>query len=114
MPGAAKWSVSAGSQYKFSIGNFGTLTLRADIHHRSSYEFLFPNGPVEGENGYTIANARAIFSPLNTKWELQLFGKNIGNTKYKSFGIDNTGFGGGTTAVFAPPQEWGANFLLRF
>lgn len=112
---APKWTVSAGAEYDFNLGNGDKLTLRADYLHKSKFYFLFTNNPLDIEDGYSTIDAKLTYRPQSKPWEVSVFGKNITNETYKYLSITNSAFfGGATVTIFAPESEWGASFTYRF
>jgi iron complex outermembrane recepter protein len=114
IPGAPEWTALASLQYDMFSGNGGSLALRLDTSYKSAYEFLLPNFPDEGENGYYLLDARLIYGARDGRWQAHLFGRNLTDQRYRVQAQNGQGFGiGYTTAAFNPPREWGITVRFR-
>jgi iron complex outermembrane recepter protein len=115
LTGAPTWSGLASASYMIPIKDFGKVVVRGDYAYKDSFEFLFPNLPNEGEDGYHTFNARLSFTPVSDKWELQVYGLNLSDSRYKLMGENGSAFGFGfTTASWSPPREWGVKVKVHF
>lgn len=109
---APSTTLSSGLQYRWNIAP-GTLTLRADYMYRSRvYQDVF-NDPRLLQPAFDIVNAYAAFATADRRWELALFGTNLGDERYRLSGNSSVGFGLAET-TFCAPREFGATLRMRF
>lgn len=112
---APKWTATLAASYTAPSIAGWTPSLHADVNWKSSVEFFLPNFPDEGQDGYAVANGHiSVLSP-DESFAVQAFVNNIGNKHYRLFAENGTPLGvPATTAVFAPPREWGVRLKYRF
>ncbi|MEM7728316.1 MAG: TonB-dependent receptor [Pseudomonadota bacterium] len=65
---APKWTLTASATYTQPIGDWGDLSARAEINHRSQFFFLKENDPVQAQDAFTLANAFLRFDPADGPW----------------------------------------------
>lgn len=112
---APKWTATLAASYAFPAIAGWTPSLHGDINWKSSVEFFLPNFPDEGQDGYALGNAHVSLMSPDEAFEFQVFVTNIGNKHYRLFAENGTPLGvPATTAVFAPPREWGVRARYRF
>ena len=115
IPGSPEWNVVASGQYTVPVGEWGNLTFRADYSHKSSYEFLLPNTPLEGENGYDLLNLGVSFAPPSEKWSLRFFVDNVTDERYRAMAEDVSLFSINTVVgAFSDPREWGLTLRVHY
>ncbi|MCF8475317.1 MAG: TonB-dependent receptor [Emcibacter sp.] len=114
LPNAPKWTLNAGAQYAFNLGDdMGQLTIRGDLNHRSQ-TFNDPQNTVEiAQGSYTLLNGRITWDSADDAWQVAAYILNITDKKYftsaesiPAFGIRN--------AVFGRPREWGVSVSRSF
>ena len=115
IPGSPEWSVLASGQYTVPVGDWGNLTFRADYSYKSSYEFLLPNTPLEGEDGYDLLNLGLSFTPSSERWSLRFFVDNVTDERYRAMAEDVSLFGFNTVVgAYSDPREWGLTLRLHY
>ena len=115
IPGSPEWSVLASGQYTVPVGDWGNLTFRADYSYKSSYEFLLPNTPLEGEDGYDLLNLGVSFTPPSERWSLRFFVDNVTDERYRAMAEDVSLFGFNTVVgAYSDPREWGLTLRLHY
>jgi iron complex outermembrane receptor protein len=70
---------NVGAQYRWTLPQVGIATVRADYTQQSKIFFEASNTPLEVQPGYGIYDARAGVETLDGRWELVLWGKNLGD-----------------------------------
>lgn len=109
-----KWSGSLGAQYEADLGGKGTLTVRGDASYRSTIWFFLPNSPGENQKSYWLYNGRIGYREPGDKWEIQFYGLNLANKRYKVFAENEVGFGTAVTfAQYGRPREFGLTVKAR-
>jgi len=109
-----KWSVMLGGQYSFPLANLGSLTARVDYAYKSTIQHDAANSPLIAQDGYSLVNARLTFEDINGRWQLAVFGTNLGNTKYILAGTDFVNSLGFAEVQFGRPREWGLSLSLIY
>lgn len=113
LPNAPKWSVSGGGQYTVPIGDTGDLVFGADASYRSRSLPQFNPAPESAVGDYTLINARVSFAPVDDRWRVTLYGKNLTDKLYRSY-AQTAGTGDVTVAWFGRPREYGLSLEYRF
>lgn len=111
---APEWSFNGGVQYAFNLADMGKLTLRGDAAYKSKiYKDAF-NLETLAQDAYWIFNARLAFEPESGKWQVALFGTNLGDETYITNAIDAGADLGFAEAYYGRPREWGLSAKLNF
>ena len=114
IPNAPRLSVNGRMSYDLPVGSRYFATLRADFNRVSSH-FLEPNNrAVLREDGYSLVNARVSFAPVDGRWDVALWGRNLTDEVYTSAGQDIILALGWAEIVLGVPRTWGVEFGYRF
>lgn len=113
LPNSPEWTLNLGGSYTAALGDFGELTLGGDYSYRSGFFPQFANTAPSYIEGYGLVNARASLRPLDGPWELTVYGKNLTDKIYRTYG-QTAGTGDTTIAWFGQTRELGAELSLRF
>ena len=81
-PYVPKWSVSAGAQYAFDMGDEGTITPRIDYAYKSKVYSDASNYEPGAIPAYGLWNARLSYAAPNKDWELALQVYNLADKYY--------------------------------
>jgi iron complex outermembrane receptor protein len=112
-PYVTKWKAAGGIQYRFDIGDMGSLSPRLDVAYQSSFYTNIDNNPASLTPGYTIANARLSWQSPDKNWEAVLAVTNL----FDKFYYQNTFRGPAISSVTgqpAPPREWSVSLRKSF
>lgn len=83
VPYTAKWTLSAGMQYKINLGgSAGSVTPRLDWAYRSAVFMDASNVPLSREPGYSVFNGRITWRAESSDWELGLAVTNLFDKAY--------------------------------
>ena len=108
------FSMSVGAAYDFDLGTAGGLLARADYNYMGDHFFSPANQPLEFQDGYGLLNLTFVYSPANEAYEFSVFGTNVTDEEYNTFGQDAR-FNQGVAFVYpARPAEWGASISVDF
>jgi len=110
-PGIGEWKWSAGAQYSFNLGGFGTLTPRVDVAHTPGYCGNFACDPNAKVDSYTLTNARVTFETTNREWSVALEGTNLGDKMYYVNKFLNVWY---VTGQPGRPREYALTVRRRF
>lgn len=112
---APDWTGNAAIAYSMDLATAGVLSFYLDTRYKSAHEFLVPNYPDEGQDAYTVSNARVGLASANGAWELQAFVQNLTDESYAVFTESTIGFGfPGVIASYGRPREWGFTAKYNF
>lgn len=123
-----KWILNPYAQYRVPVGEKTSLLGRIDVSYRSRVYFEVPNGyqynaahtaitspgPIlfpTYQNGYGLVDARLTYS--RGAWDLSVFGTNLTDVRYKTYGFSSAQAGLSVT-YYGPPREYGASVGVRF
>jgi iron complex outermembrane receptor protein len=108
---APDFSVNAGVQYTFPIGDAGDLTFRYEASYKDDYYTTVFNDDFALVPSYTLQNARVIFRS-NESWEIQGFVENLTDEEYVENLLPAATLGG-VIGGWAPPRIWGLQVTYR-
>ncbi|MDX2277346.1 MAG: TonB-dependent receptor [Hyphomonadaceae bacterium] len=111
---APDWTVNAGAQYEWTLRGGGSIRVRVDASYQGETFHDGDNSPVIGEDGFTLYNARVGYSSPNDKWELALWGRNLGDESYRVAGINVLADAGMADVQYGAPREVGVSLNLRY
>ncbi len=108
---APEWSGSGSAVYELATGRAGAASVRGDLSWQSRVFFTPVNDPIETQRAYALLQLRVGFEPQNRRWEIAVYGRNLGNQEYIT----------GTANVPLPaytgrpgePRHWGTQFTIR-
>lgn len=109
MPQAPKFAGSLSARYSWPVGNLGVLAVQTDVYHQSRIYFSAfneINGPYDQQQAYEIVNARVELESEDGRWNVSLYGRNLGDTVYRQNVIRAIGFFG-QLDLLAPPRTYG-------
>jgi iron complex outermembrane receptor protein len=112
-PYVTKWKAAGGIQYRFDIGDMGSLSPRFDVAYQSSFYTNIDNNPASLTPGYTIANVRLAWRSSEEDWEAVLAVTNL----FDKFYFQNTFRGPAISSVTgqpAPPRQWSVSLRKSF
>ena len=104
---APEHTASAAAQYRWPLGNFGDLLLRADYSWQDKSYFQPENYELSAQDSYGLLHLRAALQ-AGAGWELAVWLKNATDEEYWVHAFDSS-FGSdlGASAVQGEPRMWG-------
>ena len=112
LPRAPEWTLSAGVQYAIDTP-LATITPRLDYSYRSeSFNDEINSDSVKSPSS-SVWDARISFERDGTPWRLALWGRNITDERYITFGADQSS-NGVTVVQYSRPAEYGVTLSARF
>lgn len=104
---------SFGAEYTFNLADNGGLTLRGEYNYQSAVFFDAANTKLTGvyQPAFGLTNVRLTYAPLNAKWNVAVWGKNLADTEYfRNIAV------AGVTGLGVPgdPRTWGVSLQLNF
>ena len=122
-PEAPKQTVGIGAQYEFAPFSWGALTARLDAVYNSGYKHDSLDTAFDKyteSDAFTLVNGRVTLSQIEIgkdkgNLEFSLWGKNLLDKEYRSYGIGSfgepLGFAG---SVYNEPRSWGLDATYRY
>jgi iron complex outermembrane receptor protein len=109
-----EFSAAIGASYEFDLGAAGGLLARADYNWLGDHYFSPANQELEFQEGYGLLNLTLVYRPVGERYAFSVFGTNVTDESYNTFGQDAR-FNQGVAFVFpARPAEWGASLSVDF
>lgn len=114
LPGAPKYSFTAGAQYDYEFGNGGVLTARGDLSWSSRIHFSEFNEIPLSQKSVTKVNALLRYDS-GSFWNLSIWGKNLTNEYVQSNSLVTIALWGYPRyGAVEPPRTYGATFGVKF
>ena len=99
------------AQYDVPL-NFGTLTFQVDWNYQDEVFFDSLNNPLLSEDSYWLYNGRIAWTSLDDRWEVAVWGRNLGDEEYMSYAFDLSFFGF-HEQMLGTPRMFGAEVTYR-
>jgi iron complex outermembrane receptor protein len=114
-PYTPAWKWSLGIQYRFDMGNAGSLTPRFDANYQSEVWSNAVNLPTNHIDGYTVADARLTWRNAKDDLDVALEVTNLFDKYYLLTSFDLTGAGAGlVSGQPGRPREWAVTVKKSF
>lgn len=114
LPFSPEWTVSLGAQYEIDLGADGTLTPRVDYRYQTDVFFTAFNLPFEQQDAYGLLSARLTWRPADDRFLLAVFGENLTDEEYYTFGQNALGNQGVAYSYIGRPREVGVTLSYEF
>jgi iron complex outermembrane receptor protein len=114
IPSTADLQLTGLVRYEFDVAEGVTLALQSDFKYTDSKYIEAFNMDLLETDAYTTVNARAALSDEAGKWELALWGKNLGDEQYHGFGFDLGTFNGTAGYMFEAPRTYGMSLTFHY
>lgn len=83
-PNTPKWQGMADAEYRFGINSATDLFFGGNVSARSRAQAAFGESPEFVIEGYTLVDLRAGIEAHDKSWRVQIWGRNVTDTKYKT------------------------------
>ena len=111
-----EWTANLLVQYVFELNSGSSVRLRGDLAYKD--EIFYSDDELSSSfdrlnaGGYTIYNAGISYKTADDKWEIGLFGRNLGDKREirGGFGVDAFGT---TTVSFTEPRRYFVSLKYR-
>ena len=113
-PYAPKWKLSAGLQYAFNLGAWGSLTPRVDTSYQDALYTASQNAIYNRIPGYTLLSARLTWADQDDRWQIAMSATNLTNRLYYTGMFDNRGSSQTVQGDPGPPEEWAVTIKRSF
>jgi iron complex outermembrane receptor protein len=112
-PYAAEHSYSVVADYTFPAFSFGLLSGNIGYNYMGERD---EDSPTNYRDAYGLVNARVSLSEINGlggQWELAAWGKNLGDSDYEAFTLDNLPQAS-RAVIWGDGRSYGVDFIYRF
>ena len=126
-----KWTVAAAIQYTQRLHDEAKIAYRVDYDftstiynelpntygYNAAHTGIVANGPLTyptRQPSYGLLNSRITYTAPGDKWTIALFGTNLTDQRYISFGFSIGPSFGESLAYFGRPREYGVQVTRRF
>jgi iron complex outermembrane receptor protein len=113
LPFSPEWTVSVGAEYAIPLAG-GTLTPRVDYRMQSQVYFTAFNLPLEEQGDYGLLNARLSWTDADERFNIAIYGQNLTDTEYYTFGQNALATQGVAYNYLGRPREYGVSVGYRF
>jgi iron complex outermembrane receptor protein len=114
LPFSPEWTVALGASYDIRAGGDVTVTPRVDYRYQSRTFFSPFNLPFEQQAPYGLLSARLIVAGVAQGVTFQVYGENLTDQEYYTFGQNALGAQGVAYSYIGRPREFGALVSLAF
>jgi iron complex outermembrane receptor protein len=113
LPFNPEWTVSLAAEYAIET-SAGTFTPRIDYRLQSEVFFTAFNLPLERQESYGLLNARLSWSDPAERFTVAVFGQNLADVEYFTFGQDALATQGVAYSYLGRPREFGVSAGVKF
>jgi iron complex outermembrane recepter protein len=114
LPFSPEWTVALGAQYAVDLGDNGKITPRADLRYQGRTYFTAFNLPLEQQAGYGLVSSRLTYADATDRFSVSVYGDNLTQKKYFTFGQNALGQQGVAYAYLGRPREFGITGEIKF
>jgi iron complex outermembrane receptor protein len=114
LPKTPRWTLTAGGDYKVSLGEKGSVTARIDYSYRSTVQEVANNSPLLVQRGFGLLSANLRYAPNDDNWDVALYGSNLTDERYITNGLDAASSLGIAGVSYGRPREYGVRLGYRF
>ena len=113
LPFSPEWTLSLAAEYAFDFAG-GELTPRIDYRMQSEVFFTAFNLPLERQDDYGILNGRISWTDAQDRFTVSVYGQNLTETEYYTFGQDALVAQGVAYSYLGRPREFGISLGYRY
>ena len=114
LPFSPEWTIATGLEYEIAAGSF-TITPRVDYRYQSAVFFSPFNLALEKQPGYGLLSARLTLASADKgRYSLAVYGDNLTQERYFTFGQDALGAQGVAYSYLGRPREFGVTAGVKF
>ncbi len=113
LPFSPEWTVALGGEYRIDLGSFA-LTPRVDWRFQSRTFFTAFNLPLEQQDPYGLLAARITLTDADDRFSLAVYGENLTDAKYFTFGQNALQAQGVAYNYIGRPREFGVTAGFKF
>lgn len=114
LPFSPEWTVALGAAYEIALQNEVTVTPRVDFRYQSRTFFSPFNLEFEQQAGYGLLSARVTVAGLAKGVTLSVYGENLTDKEYYTFGQNALTAQGVAYSYLGRPREYGVTASFAF
>lgn len=111
-----EWTANLLAMYVYDLDRAGSVRLRADMSYKDDIFYSDDEESVSFDrlhaDGYTIYNAGISYLTADEKWEVSVFGRNLGDEREITGGFGVDAFGN-TTVSYTEPRRYFVSLTYR-
>jgi iron complex outermembrane receptor protein len=108
------WTGSLDYAHDFNLAGGSSIRFDVGVKFATARWLNIDFVPAERDGAYRVFDADIDYVPASGKWQVGVFGRNLGNEIYYSGGLQQSFVGGLFAANIAPPRTYGARASYRF
>lgn len=108
------WTGSLDYAHEFNLAGGSSIRFDVGVKFATARWLNIDFVPAERDGAYRVFDADIDYVPASGKWQVGVFGRNLGNEIYYSGGLQQSFVGGLFAANIAPPRTYGARASYRF
>lgn len=109
---APKWTGYFGADYRIPLAESGSITLSGDVAYRSTFATQPVPSLLSVQKSYALLNGSVTWRTADERFTFALFGRNLTNKYYKTFG--ESGGGLFSWELAGRPRTWGVRAAASF
>jgi iron complex outermembrane receptor protein len=113
LPFSPEWTIALGGEYRIDLGSVA-ITPRVDWRYQSRTFFTAFNLPLEQQAPYGLLGARVTISDPDDTLTLSVYGENLTDAQYFTFGQNALGAQGVAYNYIGRPREFGVRAGFNF
>ncbi|MEH6581246.1 MAG: TonB-dependent receptor [Halioglobus sp.] len=113
LPNAPELQYTLIARYNLVMGNGMGMGFQADLKYSDEMFKEATNDVLARSEDYTVYNARISLSGQDDRWEVAIWGKNLGNEEYLQHTFV-TGFFTASSNLYGTPRTYGASLTYNF
>ncbi len=114
LPFSPRWTANAGAEYRIALGDRFKAIPRVDWRYQSRNYFTALNLPLEQQKGYGLLSARLTVAAADDRYSIAVYGDNLTDRKYYTFGQNALGAQGVAYNYLGRPREFGVTGRFNF
>lgn len=111
---APRWNGRLGLDYWFDLGSHGSLSLNAGVSIKSKTYLTVSSSEVLAQPGFALYDLYLSWQSLDEQWQLNLFGKNLTDKRYRQHGFDLSASPGVQLGYYGDPRTFGVQLTYRY
>lgn len=114
LPFSPEWTLALGADYAIPVGTNVKVTPRIDYRFQSRTYFSAFNLPLEQQAPYGLLSARLTVASVDDKYSLAVYGDNLTDKNYYTFGQNALAAQGVAYGYLGRPREYGVTASVKF
>jgi iron complex outermembrane recepter protein len=108
------WTGMIDYAHQFAVGGAGYINVDLGMKFATARWLNIDFVPAERDSTYRVFDADVDYTPAHGRWQVGIYGRNLGNEVYYTGGLQQSFVGGLFAANIAPPRTYGVHASVRF